>query len=121
MSQLAERLFALLTAALAVLCIWGGIDVLLHQTAYQYLSAAVAFASAFVLGTAAAAVWFNVRWRRAIAIVCGCCLILVTLSHVTLGRDSIEGAMDIVVLVASAAAGVLAFAVKKATRSHDAT
>jgi len=113
MPQLAERLFPLLAGALAISCIWGGVDALLHQTAYQNLSASVAFASAAILGISAFAVWFNFRARRVIAIFCGCCLVLVTLSWLTLGRDSLDGAADVVRLVATAAAGVLAFAVKR--------
>ncbi len=121
MPQFAERIFPILTAALSALCIWGGIDVLLHQTAYQTLSAAVAFVSAFGLAIAALAVWFDIRGRRGIAIFCGCCLILVTVSRLTLGRDSLEGVTDAFVLIVGAIAGVLAFSVGKTKRPHDAT
>ncbi len=112
MSQLGERLFPLLAAALAVASVWSGIDVLLHQTAYQGLSASIAFAAAAVLGSAATAVWLNLRVRRAVAFFCGCCLAVFTLSSLTVGRDSLEGAADVVVLVAAAAAAVLSFTIK---------
>jgi hypothetical protein len=121
MPQLTERLFLLITVALAVASTWSGIDALLHQTAYQNLSASVAFAAAAVLGLSAAAVWLDFRARRGIAIFCGCCLVLFTLSSVTLGRDSLEGIADVVTLVASAAAGILAFTIRGRKRDHDAT
>src|SRR5688500_6701953 len=99
MSRLAELLFPLLAVALASVCVWGGVDALFNQPAYQSLSASVAFASAVVLGLAAVAVWFNFRGRRAIAIFCGVCLVLATISRLTLGRDGLNGAADLATLI----------------------
>jgi threonine/homoserine efflux transporter RhtA len=83
MSRIAERLFPWLAASIALLLMVIGFDELHYESArrpHQLTSVLFAFAFSVLFGIGAASCWLRLRIRRLVALVCGACLTVYTLS-----------------------------------------
>lgn len=83
MLRVAERLFPWLAASISLLLMVIGFDELRYESAHrphQLTSVLFALGFSVLFGVGAASCWLRLRIRRLVALVCGACMAVYTLS-----------------------------------------